>query len=335
MVRLQAWAHRCGPGALLVGTIALAASFVADHLGGQVMLYALLFGIAFHFLSADDRFSYGVNFCAQTILRVGVALLGLRITMGDVASLGLSTVVLVVGGVAFTLLSGWAIGRIWGLRPDQAILSAGAVAICGASAALAISAVLPQHKNSERNTIMTVVGVTALSTIAMVLYPILVQSLGMDHRAAGIYIGATIHDVAQVVGAGYIISDETGEVAALVKLMRVTCLVPVVMVISLTFREGGQKGPGATSAHLLPPFLIAFVLLIGINSTGVVPASVAAMGGDVSRWGLVLAVSALGVKTSLQDIFKTGPGPLAVLCLQTISLAIFVLAGLWAIGLAG
>ena len=165
------------PGLLLSATIALAVRFVSDRLGGPAMLYALLFGMAFNFLTEDERFASGIRLASRNILRIGVALLGLRITTGEVMELGWPVVVLIVASVVATVLIGGLIGRAFGLKGDQSILSAGAVAICGASAALAIASVLPSHKDHERNTILTVAGVTALSTIAMVVYPVMVTYL--------------------------------------------------------------------------------------------------------------------------------------------------------------
>ena len=217
------------PGLLLSATIALAVRFVSDRLGGP----ALLFGMAFNFLTEDERFATGIRFAGRHILRFGVALLGLRITVGEVMDLGWPVVALVVASVTVTILLGGLIGRAFGLGNNHSVLSAGAVAICGASAALAISSVLPSHKDHERNTILTVASVTALSTMAMVVYPVFVTYLHYDHATAGVFLGATIHDVAQVVGAGYMISDQTGEISTVVKLMRVACLVPVVIAISL------------------------------------------------------------------------------------------------------
>ena len=211
------------PGLLLSATIALAVRFVSDQLGGPAMLYALLFGMAFNFLCEDERFARGIRWASRYVLRVGVALLGVRITTGDVMSLGWQALALILAGVVATILAGVVIGRIGGLKSEQSILSAGAVAICGASAALAIASVLPTHKDHERDTIMTVAGVTALSTLAMVIYPVFVTYLQYDNATAGLFLGATIHDVAQVVGAGYIISDETGELSTVVKLIRVAC----------------------------------------------------------------------------------------------------------------
>ena len=135
-------------------------------------------------------------------------------------------------GVATTIVVGFLLARRLGLSPMFGVLSGGAVAICGASAALAIASVLPPSDTRERDTILTVVSVTALSTLAMILYPVFATSIGLDHKQAGIFIGGTIHDVAQVVGAGYSISNETGDIATYVKLLRVAMLLPAVFAIS-------------------------------------------------------------------------------------------------------
>ncbi len=318
------------PGLLLSATIALAVRFVSDQLGGPAMLYALLFGMAFNFLTEDERFAAGIYVASRNVLRFGVALLGLRITTGDVMELGWPVVALIVVGVVATVLVGAVIGRGFGLRGDHAVLSAGAVAICGASAALAIASVLPSHKDHERNTILTVAGVTALSTVAMVAYPVLVTYLGYDNVTAGVFLGATIHDVAQVVGAGYIISDQSGEISTLVKLIRVACLVPVVVVISLITHRSRAESPDRRP--LLPWFLVAFVALVIVNSLGWVPADAHSLLTPVSSWCLLTAVAALGVKTSLKALADVGPAPVGVMVLQTLLLAALVVGGIALMG---
>jgi uncharacterized integral membrane protein (TIGR00698 family) len=314
------------PGLLLSVTIALAVRFISDRLGGPAMLYALLFGMAFNFLTEDERFARGIRFASRNILRIGVALLGLRITTDEVMELGWPVVALIVASVLATILIGGLVGRAFGLKNDQSILSAGAVAICGASAALAIASVLPSHKDSERNTILTVAGVTALSTVAMVFYPVFVTYLQYDNATAGIFLGATIHDVAQVVGAGYMISDQTGEISTLVKLIRVACLVPVVITISLLMHR--RRSPESGNEPLLPWFLVAFVVLVIVNSLGWVPAEVHTMLAPVASWCLLTAVAALGVKTSLKALTDVGPVPIGVMLIQTVFLAGFVMGGI-------
>ncbi len=330
MTRAIDMARDAMPGLLLSATIALAVRFVSDRLGGPAMLYALLFGMAFNFLCEDERFARGIRIASRYVLRVGVALLGLRITTGDVMELGWEALAIIVAGVAATILVGTLIGRIGGLKGDQSVLSAGAVAICGASAALAIASVLPTHKDHERNTILTVAGVTALSTVAMVLYPVLVTFLHYDDATAGLFLGATIHDVAQVVGAGYIISDQAGEISTLVKLIRVACLVPVVLAISLIMHR--RRLPDAGSEPLLPWFLVVFVALVVVNSLGWVPAQAETLLTPLSSWCLLTAVAGLGVKTSLKAIVDVGPAPIGVMIAQTLFLAVFVVGGVALIG---
>ncbi|MFW3617125.1 YeiH family protein, partial [Billgrantia antri] len=169
-------------------------------------------------------------------------------------------------------------------------------------AALALSAVMPRHDSSERNTILTVVGVTTLSTMAMVVYPLLAKALELGNVQAGIFLGGTIHDVAQVVGAGYLISEQTGDVSTLVKLVRVAMLVPVVMVFMWLFRRARQDSGTATKVPMLPAFLVGFVLLVTINSLGLIPEPVNDAMSTLSRWCLVTAIAALGIKTSFQKL---------------------------------
>lgn len=316
------------PGVLICLTIALATTFIADHYGGPTLLYALLFGMALHFLSEEGRCLAGVEFSARTILRVGVALLGVRITIEQVAELGIGPVITVICGVVFTIAFGAIVARVLGLSRDVGLLTGGSVAICGASAALALSAVMPRHANHERNTIMTVVGVTTLSTVAMVTYPLIVGVLGFSDNEAGIFLGGTIHDVAQVVGAGYMISEATGDVSTFVKLLRVAMLVPAVIVFMFLFRHDYQEESGGRKVPMLPSFLVAFVCLVIINSMGWIPTSVAEGMTDLSRWCLVTAIAALGIKTSFQKLAVVGWKPVILMVTETLFLLLLVLSSI-------
>ena len=309
------------PGLLLAITIALASLFISSRYGGPVMLYAILFGVAFNFLNDDPKTKPGVQFASKRILQAGVILLGASVTFTEIAELGWATALLVVAAVATTIAAGYLIGRAAGLSAPHSTLSAGAVAICGASAAMAIASVLPQTKESERNLILTVVGVTTLSTVAMVAYPSLTHLFGFTEMQAGVFLGATIHDVAQVIGAGYIVSDDAGAVAAVVKLMRVTLLAPAVFVIAMLFsRQAGAEATG----RAFPVFLLGFAALMAANSAGLVPEAFRSAIAGASRFCLVVAVSALGIKTSLKDLFEVGHRPITALVAQTGWLAVFV-----------
>ncbi len=319
---------QCGtwfPGLMASCTVAAAATFLSEHYGAPVMLFALLLGMAMNFLSEPTGPCLpGIELAAKHLLRLGVALLGLRITWGQIAHLGWFPVALVMVSVVATIAFGLLAARIGGFKPAFGMLTGGAVAICGASAALAISTVLPQHPLRERATLFTVIGVSALSTLVMVLYPMLTHALGLDDSASGIFLGATIHDVAQVVGAGYGISSEAGDVATLVKLMRVVMLIPVIIVVAAVNRK--NRAADEPRAVLLPWFVSVFMALIVVGSLGWVPAGLQAAGGDLSRWLLVIAMSAIGLKTKLQELVTVGFKPVAVMVAETVFLAGLVLA---------
>lgn len=314
------------PGVLFAATIALAATFLSDHYGAPVMLFALLLGMAFNFLSEDQgRTAPGIEFASRRLLRIAVGLLGAQITVGQIMALGPAPVFTVISGVLLTIGFGVLAARVLGLTGQFGVLTAGAVAICGASAAMAISSVLPKGENHERDTVFTVIAVTTLSTAAMIVYPMVIALFGLDHQGVGMFLGGTIHDVAQVVGAGYSVSEETGNVATFTKLLRVAMLLPVVVSFSLLFQSRTSEGrPGL--GRIFPGFLLVFAALVIINSSGLVPRPVLEVIKDISRWSLVTAIAALGMKTSLKAMAKVGARSVALMVAETLFLALFVLA---------
>jgi len=312
------------PGVLACAVVAAASTFLAEHYGAPVMLFALLLGMAMNFLSGDGPCAPGIEFTARQVLRFGVALLGLRITVGQIAELGWSPVMIVVVSVILTIGVSMLMAKLMGFQTLFGLLSGGATAICGASAALALAAALPAHPGKERATLFTVVGVSVLSTVSMIVYPMLAHALGLDARLAGIFLGATIHDVAQVVGAGYSMSKDTGDVATFVKLMRVAMLVPVIVFAVMRTRSSTNQADGPRPP-LLPWFAVAFALLVAINSTGWLPAAVAKGGSDFSRWCLVAAIGAIGMKTQLKELATVGLKPVLLMLAETVFLAVLVL----------
>ena len=316
------------PGLLASLVIAGAAAFLADHYSGPIMLFALLLGMAMNFLSEVDRCKAGISFASRTVLRLGVALLGFRITLGEIADLGWQPVALVIAVVTLTILvSTWA-AKAMGFRTEFGILSGGATAICGASAAMALSAALPAHERKERATGFTIIGVSTLSTIAMIMYPAISNLFGFDDHHAGVFIGATIHDVAQVVGAGYAISPEAGDTATVVKLMRVAMLLPVIVTVGLWARRRGGHGEGERPP-LLPWFVTAFAALVVVNSLVPIPEFVRSAGNEASRWCLVAAISALGIKTHFSEIVEIGWKPVVLMILETMFIAGLALVAIW------
>ncbi|MEO1317564.1 MAG: YeiH family protein [Pseudomonadota bacterium] len=331
MSGLKARAQELGPGLAVSVLVGVTAQFLSEHYGAPAMLMALLLGIAVHFLAEEGRCVPGIDFTAKMVLRVGVALLGVRISVDLLMGLGIELIALVVISVALTIGFGWVGARLLGRGWRLALLTGGSVAICGASAAMAIAAVLPKNEHSERNLIFVVLSVTVLSTIAMVAYPILIQLLELDDRAIGVFLGGTIHDVAQVVGAGFSVSEETGETATLVKLIRVTLLAPVVLIFALAIRTSGQEtGAGGARPPLIPGFVAAFLVFATLNSVGVLPQVAIDILSDLSRWALLVAIAAVGMKTSLRRILEVGGQAIILIVAETVFIAALILAGiLW------
>lgn len=312
------------PGILASAIVAMAAMFLADHYMAPVMLFALLLGMAFAFLYAENgRSAPGIDLSARLVLQIGVALLGVRLSFEQIAEFGPTPVILVIASVVTTIGFGVIVGRLLGQRGQFGLISGGSVAICGASAALAIASVLPRSKRLEEDTILVVIGVTTLSTIAMVLYPIGVALLGFDDIHAGYFIGSTIHDVAQVVGAGYSISEQAGNVSTYTKLLRVAMLLPMVLAITIALHALSSRSGKASVP--VPWFLLVFALLVGANSVGWIGPELRATMSSTSQWCLVTAISALGMKTSLRDMLNVGFRPIALIIIETLFIGGLVL----------
>jgi uncharacterized integral membrane protein (TIGR00698 family) len=317
------------PGLMVTTLVAMAAAFLGNHYKGSMLLFALLLGLALHFVSDDKRCAAGIQFASSTVLRLGVALLGLRLTIDHVVTLGWQTALALLVAVGLTIALGIVLAQFFKVESSLGVLIGGATAICGASAALAISSVLPKNKNLERDTALTVVGVTTLSTIAMVIYPLITQWLGFSAVESGKFLGATIHDVAQVVGAGFSLSVEAGNAATITKLMRVAFLVPTLLVITIVVRNqvtDADLSDSGKSTPLLPWFLLLFLIFMLLNSTGIVPHTVQSAASEISQAFLVLAIAGVGLKTSLQSITQLGWRPVAMIILVTLGLAVMTSA---------
>ena len=325
------------PGLFLAGSIAVAAHliapFVASLLPIPAMVIALIIGIALHRVSRNARFKPGIAICVTTILRWAVALLGLRIALEEIMILGFATAAMVIVSMVVTIVAGFAIAWMFGRGTGYGALIGAGTAVCGASATLATSTVIPNYPNKDADVAFVVVAVNALSTFAMLLYPSICAWLGFDAQTTGILLGGTIHDVAQVVGAGYSVSETAGNTAVLVKLFRVFLLLPVVIGIGLWL--GRSRGlPGAASAPL-PIFAFVFLGLSLLNSgvnlfPALLPfyAPVRLLAVDVSNAGLLLAIAALGLGTSLSAISALGWRHMVTALGTTIVILLAVIGGL-------
>jgi uncharacterized integral membrane protein (TIGR00698 family) len=301
------------PGIAVAGMGTLAAAFVSDHYGAPLTLMALLFGLALNFLSADARLTPGLAFASRSVLRWGIVLVGVRVTFAQIAALGPVALAAVVAIVTLTIGAGLLVARRLKLGDAFGALAGGAVAICGASAALALATVLGEKRVGQTQLTLVLVGISAASALAMVAYPLVAHALALGDLRAGFFLGASIHDVAQALGAGYSYSDNAGQIAAIVKLTRVALLAPVLAIVPL-FLPKGEGGRGLA----VPWFVVGFFVLAGVNSLGIVPVVAATWAEKAATALLAVAVTATAIRSPMAQLLEAGPRPLLVIVVATL-----------------
>ncbi len=308
-----------GPGIGFSVLIVMASSYLADQYGMTPILGALLLGMAFNSLAKYPEFAPGLEFCSKFVLRAGVALLGARIAFSQLSELGAKPLLVVVVVLVATLAFGMLLAALLRVDRSKGLISAAAVAICGASAAMAVAALLQDSRENQKHLLCTLVGVTGLSTIAMVVYPGIVIWLGLSEEQIGIFLGASIHDVAQVFGAGHMISDPVAELATFTKMLRVTLLVPVMAILVVALPSADSSSRSKILA--LPPFLLVFVALMLLANSGLIAAGGVTALSSMSQYCLWLAMAALGTRTNLVEMMQLGVKPFLLLLLNTIFIA--------------
>jgi uncharacterized integral membrane protein (TIGR00698 family) len=303
------------PGLAVAALASLASAYLAEHYGAPLTLMALLVGLALNFLSADARLSPGLAFGSRTLLRLAIVLVGARVTLAQIAGLGPEALLAIIIIVALTMGSGVLAARRLGFGAAFGALAGGAVAICGASAAMALATVLGERRVNQAQLALVLVGISAMSAAAMVLYPALCHHLGFGDRQAGFVLGAAIHDVAQSLGAGYSFSPAAGQDAAIVKLTRVALLAPALAVTGYFFPS---EGAARKSAFGIPWFVVGFFVLAALNSTGIVPPAASKGASDVANALLVCAVTATGIRSPMNRLLESGPRPLVIILIASL-----------------
>lgn len=312
------------PGLTVAALATLAAASLADRYGAPLTLMALLVGLALNFLSADRRLTPGLQLAARELLRWAIVLVGARITFAQIAALGPEALAMVVVTVFATIAVGVLAARALGFSTGFGVLAGGAVAICGGSAAMALSATLGERRIRQHELTLVLVGISAMSSLAMLLYPAAAHALGLSDAAAGFFLGGSIHDVAQALGSGYAFSVAAGETATIVKLARVALLAPVLAAVALAFPSPLEITGAKPRLPGIPWFVVGFFAVAGVNSTGVLPVQVTNFAAETAAVMLAVAVAATAIRSPLGEILKAGPKPLLVIA--AASLASFALA---------
>ena len=310
-------ARSIGPGLALAFAVALVATLAEPALKTAIgwslpaMVLALLVGVVLHPLSTRPAIEPGVTWAVKKLLRIAIGLLGVRVALQDIWALGPLVAGLVVVSMAATLVFGVWLARRMALDEGYGALAGAATAVCGASATLATATVVPNYASKARDVAFTVIAANAVSTLVMLAYPPLGQALGLDPHGIGILLGATIDDLGPVGGAGYAVSEPVGNTAVIVKLFRVFLLLPVVLAVGWWFASRGAEA-GAANVPV-PVFALVFLALAVVNSIlpsvpGLAPLYAAIKPWIVlaSSWGLLIAIGALGLGTSIGAILAVG-----------------------------
>lgn len=309
------------PGVAVVGAAALAAAWIADHYAAPLVLMGLLIGLSLSFVSQDKRTHAGLDLMSQTALRIGIVLLGARITLDQFAALGPAPFAALVGIMLLVMTVTVATARFFNQSRHAALLAGGATAICGASAALALYGVIGKDKVDQSRFTLTLVGITVASALAMSLYPVLAVELGLTDAQAGFLIGASIHDVAQAIGGGFSVSPQAGETATIVKLTRVALLAPMLMLAALWLarQDGGSPGAQGRVSLKLPWFITAFLLFVVVGSFLPIPPLVAKLAATAAQALLLLAIIATAMKAQLHLLLGQGWRSFAPVAVATLT----------------
>ena len=321
------------PGLLVAMLIAGIATLAARRLHWPDMLVALGLGLVLAQTLRGARWRAGVSFAARPVLRAGIALLGFRVTVTQLTTLGWPTLATVVAGIVAVFAAAWVLARLLRIPAGFAAIAATSVAICGASAALAAEAALPKQPRQHDATLFVCVSVSLIGTIAMIVYPTLAELTAWDSAATAVFLGASIHEVAQVVGAAFALSPEHGELATLTKLLRVALLAPVVMALRWRFVRGdASAGSDAETGGVetVPPFLVVFVVLVAAGSFVSWPQPLVETAAQLSRLCLLTAIAALGLLTHTGSLLRLGWRPVVLMVALTFVIALVAALGVTA-----
>ena len=302
-------------GILIILLFALAAFYIGDFEVVKSMSFSpMIVGIVLGMIYANTlratlpaTFTPGIQFCSKRVLRLGIILYGFRLTLQDVTEVGIPAIIVDALMVTITICGGVMVGKWLKMDKEISLLTSVGAGICGAAAVLGAESAL---RVKPYKTAVAVSTVVIFGTISMFLYPVLYRNgvFSISPELMGIFTGASVHEVAHVVGAGNAMGESVGSVAIIVKMIRVMMLVPVLLVISYTVaRKASQSdAPGKINT---PWFAILFLVVIVLNSF--IPLSDSVRNGinTFDTFLLTMAMTALGAETSFDKFKKAGSKP--------------------------
>lgn len=306
-------------GILFVALFAMSATYLSDfrlfkHLGISPLIIGIVLGMIYANTLRNKlpkEWIPGILFSTKTLLRLGIILYGFRLTFQNIEAVGVAGIFTSVAVVSSTFIIGYFVGtRLLKLDKETTILTSAGSSICGAAAVLATEPVINAEPYKSAIAVSTVV---VFGSIAMFLYPFLYQAgvIPLSADAMGIYIGGTIHEVAHVVAAGNAINPEAAQTAVIVKMIRVMLIAPFLLILGFwlaqTVKHVGHKTKTTLS---IPWFAVFFILVAGFNSFHFLPLSLVSSINSIDTFLLTMAMSALGMETSIDKFKNVGMKPL-------------------------
>ncbi|MDV3130326.1 putative sulfate exporter family transporter [Mycobacterium sp. 21AC1] len=320
-----------GPGMAVAagatGAVLLFAHFVPAV---SPLLIAIVLGAALsNAIALPARVKPGLSFAAKKLLRVGVALLGLQLVLGDILGLGVGMIAVVVAIVVLGIFGTMVVGRLLGLSWTQRFLIGCGFSICGAAAVAAVDGVI----DAEEEEVLTAVALVVIfGTLMIPVIPLASHLIGLSDQDAGMWAGGSIHEVAQVVAAGGAVGGGALAVAVVVKLARVIMLAPVIAIVSARQRRINRGANDVKRPPIIPMFVVAFIVCAAVRTTGVVPESVLAGAKLTETAMLTAAMFALGVGVNIAGLRKVGIRPFVLAVLSTVWVAGIALTGVLLVG---
>ena len=322
------------PGLAICAIASAAGAWLSQNYGVPIILAGLLLGLALNFAAGDPRTHEGLDATSRHGLRLGIMLLGFQVTVMEISAMGLVPFVGLALVMSAALVAALLAARATAQSPAAGLLAGGSTAICGASAALALYGVIGRERIEQAQFTLTLVSLATASAIALVIYPPLTQMLGFSDAQAGFLVGASIHDVAQAIGAGFAVSDAAGAQATVVKLTRVALLAPLVTLAALWIArvQPVEAADAKRRVPLFPGFILVFLALVVVNSMVTLPAGFAAIALTCSKTLLLLAVTATAMRTRTDLLLELGwRSVMPVLAATIASLGVALAFARWAI----
>jgi len=289
------------------------------------LLIAIVVGaIAANVTALPSVLRPGLTFASKKLLRIGVALLGLQLVLGDILGLGAGMVAVVVAIVTLGIVGTMFVGQLLGLSWTQRLLIACGFSICGAAAVLAVDGVV----DAEEEEVVTAVALVVIFGTCMIPFlPLMASAMGLGETDAGMWAGASIHEVAQVVAAGGAIGGAALAVAVVVKLARVVMLAPVIAVVSIRQRRMTDQAANIKRPPLVPLFVVAFLACAALRTTGILPSGILAGAKLTQTAFLTAAMFALGTGVNIAALRKVGMRPFVLAAISTVWVAGIALTG--------